>query len=634
MASHDRTDVEPHSLLFSGKQRVYRLKFVLKLLLITMLLLLICNLNVNTLNIRDFAILMTIAVLALLYFFVSQDTTSIISAVLIWGLTILAAYVGWNNGGLFSSTVVVFPCMIILAIILSNKFVYIPIFLFTVLTFFFFPYADSIGLLEPIPTIGYLSTWGKAADLSIMIAFFSLSTLLFSKDFRKIFNQLHAKNKQLERALMESVKLSNYDELTQLPNEHACNKDLTLRLESCARSGKILAFITLDLRSLSAINNTFGHSVGDMLIQELAIRLSALAGQDGDLYRFQGNEFVMLKSCSDYQEASASSQQLLQATSEAFNILEYEIETTGSIGIAIAPFDGESLELLRKKSHIALFNAKENRPNEYQFFDEDMTYQAETKYQLIRALKKAIENREFELYYQPKVELSSKNIIGAEALIRWDRPDHGMIPPDIFIALAEDSGLITDITKWVIKEAISACKDWHQAGLKNLTVAINLSAVDFRRGNLPQLIFNALSKEHLSPEYLELEITESILCDDISHVQSQIEELHGKGVTLAIDDFGTGYSNLSYLSQFNVTTLKIDQSFVRNINDSEYDYHIIKAIIQMSHSLGIANVAEGIEDSETLDKLATLNCQFGQGYLWAKPLPNSDFVKLIQENIQ
>lgn len=621
-----------NNLLFDANRRISQLRTLLRLILLIVSSLLATHFIQYDFNQTHIALISTIFVLSLFYVFLTLDTSSIISGMLIWGLTILTLFLAWHNGGLYASAITALPGILMLAIISTNRVVFIPLVLFILLAIYALGYAHVFGLIAFESTDQIEFVWRKAFDISVVLFSFSLVMSFISKDILNLFRNLSQQNETLLNEKNEAIKLGNYDDLTELPNERLCFEGLESLITIAKKKGSILAFITLDIHNYKDICSSLGHSQGDLVLKELAVRLLVLFNDQPYLYRFPGNEFVILHPAIDYEEVSVFAEQILQALTSPFMIREYEIELLGAIGVAIAPFDGDSMELLRKKSHLALYKIKDKKTCEYHFYDEDLESIESNKYQMIKALKLALENDEFELYFQPKVDLSNGKIIGAEALIRWHRPNHGMVPPDVFIGLAEESGLIVDLTKWVAKNAIQACKGWHSADLNHLSVAINLSAVDFRRGNLPQTIFKMLNNACLSTHYLELELTESMIIDDQSHVQSQILELHTKGVMLAIDDFGTGYSNLGYLSRFNVTTLKIDQSFIKRMNDTQHDYLIVKAIIQLGQSLGISIVAEGVEDQENAELLKQLNCQYGQGYYWSKPLKNEDFIQLVKKH--
>ncbi|MDP2560676.1 bifunctional diguanylate cyclase/phosphodiesterase [Psychrobium sp. 1_MG-2023] len=615
------------STFFSSIQRVNQLRLVMKLLFIALSLLAIRSFSADVITPSAYALTASLVVVIGLYYLITPDTTNIITAMLLWGLIILTVYILWNNSGLYNSAIIVLPCLMVISVMLTSRLIYIPMLLFIIATLVFLSYAKTVGLITPVLQTDDGSYWARSIDMSVIIIFFTLNAMFFANDFQLLLRKITKKNKTLANELANARQRGNYDQLTELPNEQLCNENLSGLIAQASASGDDLAFITLDIHHLRSINNTFGHSVGNQLLVEIAKRLRTLETASTSVYHFQGNEFVILKECHDHQEAIGITEQIFQAITLPFRISEYDIEVSGAIGVATAPFDGSDLDTLRKKSHIALYNVSSDLG--YQFFEQEMASIAAARYQLAKALKQAIKNQEFELYYQPKVDLTDGDVIGAEALIRWNRPDFGMVSPDVFITLAEESGLITEITRWISLEATKACKEWHNLGFPHLSIAINLSVSDFKRGNLPQLIFKALNQAGLAAHFLELELTESMLIDDINHIQTQVQELHNKGISFAIDDFGTGYSNLGYLTKFNVSTLKIDQSFVRQVNESEHDYHIIKAIIQMSESLGIINVAEGIEDEKTMNKLANLNCQIGQGYLWSKPLPADQFIQFL-----
>jgi diguanylate cyclase (GGDEF)-like protein len=574
----------------------------------------------------EIAIVVCILVISLLYYWANMDTASIVIGLALWSLTILATYLAWRNHGLFDTAILAFPCIILLALVLGSEVLSIPLILYIQSTILFFMYAHTSGLIET-KELAEHSSKVRAIDIVVLFSFFSAVTFIYIRDIKKTLTRQFNKNQKLKIQLEQTSQLVNFDPLTSLPNERICRPDILTLLANLPSSGNTLSFMTLDLHNLRSINNSLGHDVGDALLKQLSQRLMSLKKDKEHIYRFQGVEFVFLKLSSSHEEIEVFKEQIFQATSLPFYINEYEIELFVSIGISIAPFDGDNLETLRKKSHLALHQANSRNINTFHYYDESMTSTENNKYQLIQALKSALLNNELELYYQPKVNLKNNQITGAEALIRWHSAELGMVPPDIFIPVAEESGIIIDITKWLINEACNTCLHWHKQGLEHLNVAVNLSPVDFRRGNLPQIVLKALQKSGLSPHYLELEITESMIIDDVSHIQNQIRQLHSKGITFSIDDFGTGYSNLGYLNKFNVTTLKIDRSFIKNIHLSEHDFLIVKAIIKMSRSLGISNVAEGVENQEAAQLLLEQQCEYGQGYYWSKPLAHEEFIK-------
>lgn len=578
------------------------------------------------------SLIVSIIIIFALYLWIDVDTTSTIVGIALWTLTLQATYLAWFYQGLFGVAIMAYPCIILLSLILGTRALSVSLLLSILLLVVLLIFAHSFGFMPDNSAM--LDDYSvRGIKVSLLLACFSVIAYIFVRDVRKEHQKVQFHNKSLTVQLKQSSELVNYDQMTQLPNERICEGEIRDKLESIIASGNKLSFMSIEPQNLASINTTLGHEIGDELIVQLAQRLLSLPHNDERLFRFQSNEFVFLKESNKHEEINAFNEQILQVTSQPFHVHDYEIELFISIGIAIAPFDAKNLEDLRKKSHIALTQTSGKNINTFHYYDESMISTENDKYQLIQELKLAISKDEFELYYQPKIDLKKNQITGAEALIRWNSPTRGIVSPDVFVPIAEDSGLIVDITKWLILQACHDCQFWHEHGLDNLTVAINLSPVDFRRGNLPLIVLKALQVSGLSPHYLELEITESLIIDDVSSIQHQIQQLHSQGVSFAIDDFGTGYSNLGYLTKFNVSTLKIDKSFVSDIHQSAHGLLIVKAIINMSRSLGIHIVAEGVEDIEVADLLKSLKCEYGQGYYWSKPLQNDQFIQFSNSNL-
>jgi len=295
----------------------------------------------------------------------------------------------------------------------------------------------------------------------------------------------------------------------------------------------------------------------------------------------------------------------------------------------VAPSEGTEFDELCDSADMAMYKAKEAGRNTFRFFNEELGNQANMRFDLAKGLRRAIAAQELEVYFQPQFDLTDDRIIGAEALLRWNRPGVGYIPPAKFIPVAEDTGLIVDIGRWVLIEACRECKRWHDLGFRDLKVAINLSPVQFSRPGIEQMLQYVQRDIGLDLAFVELEITESLLVDDACDTQQQLKDIHQAGALLAIDDFGTGYSSLSYLSKFNVDVLKIDQSFIRNLFNSKEDEIIVRVVIQLAKGLGIKVVAEGVEDLAELEWLQREHCDFGQGYYWAKPMPAGDFLDFV-----
>jgi EAL domain-containing protein (putative c-di-GMP-specific phosphodiesterase class I) len=339
-----------------------------------------------------------------------------------------------------------------------------------------------------------------------------------------------------------------------------------------------------------------------------------------------------LKRVPDFATLQDFCHQTIRLTILPLSISEYDFELNCSIGGAVTPFDGQTFEELNRKASFAVYKAREEESHSYHFYESDMEASINKRLNMNHELKIAIEQQQFELYYQPKVNLATNQFVGAEALIRWRKGDT-IIYPNEFIPVAEESGLIVEIGRWALETACAECAKWQKNELKGMTVAVNLSPIQFKRGNLPSHVFRALQKEELDPNLLDLEITESLFIEDAEHIERQIYLMVERGIYFAIDDFGTGYSNLNYLSKFNASSLKIDMSFVRNMEGNIQLQHIVNAIIKMSQVMELENVAEGVENAETAAILKAQGCLYGQGYYWSKPLPASEFVQLARAQI-
>ena len=424
--------------------------------------------------------------------------------------------------------------------------------------------------------------------------------------------------------------LAYHDVLTGLPNRLLVQEHFSTAKAIASRSGTRIALVFIDLDKFKTINDSLGHQVGDALLCSVAARLLENVRQSDTLCRQGGDEFLlMLPAVGEVGDLSPLLSKLIGCFAEPFLIEGHELSTTVSLGVAVYPEDGEAFDALRQKADLAMYQAKDAGRNTYRYFDPDMTREALEQMQIRNGLHRALERREFSLHFQPQVEISSGRHTGAEALLRWHHGEMGNISPARFIPIAEDSGLIVQIGAWVLQEACMQCARWQREGLEPFTVAVNLSAIQFRRGDLEQSVIDALNASGLDPALLELELTESILITGTDEVLAKVRRLKHLGVRLSIDDFGTGYSSLAYLKRFAVDRLKIDQSFVRNLAHDPEDAAIVRAIVQMARSLGLTTIAEGVEDEQTLAQLHIYGCTEAQGYLFSKPLPAEDLGRIL-----
>jgi diguanylate cyclase (GGDEF)-like protein len=427
--------------------------------------------------------------------------------------------------------------------------------------------------------------------------------------------------------------LAQHDGLTDLPNRILLNDRLTQSIALAHRRQRKLALLFLDLDHFKYINDSLGHAMGDRLLSAVAKRLRECVRGSDTVSRQGGDEFVILLSQVMHpQDAATSADKILLALSKPYRIDEYDMSITASIGIVTYPDDGAEAEVLLKNADFAMYQAKDSGRNNYQFFKSDLNVTALERQAIENDLRHAIERKELVLHYQPKVNLASGAISGVEALLRWRHPLRGLLHPSQFMSVAEEFGLIVPIGRWVLREGCRQARAWQDSGLAPIRVAINVSAVELRTKQYVEGVRTVLKETGLGPRYLELELTETFLVQDTSSTVVVLEALKSMGVQLALDDFGTGYSSLSSMRRFPIDTLKIDQSFVRNLTTDADDASIVSAVISMGSSLHMGVVAEGVETRDQLAMLRERNCPEGQGYLFGHPMVAEGIVPLLSLN--
>lgn len=428
----------------------------------------------------------------------------------------------------------------------------------------------------------------------------------------------------------ELARQANHDSLTGLPNRNL----LWDRIDgACARTqryGNFAAVVFLDLDNFKVVNDSLGHTRGDQLLRAVAARLQSALRATDTVARQGGDEFVLvLSDQKSEQQVAGELQRIVRLFLKPFPVDSQDVFITASMGAALHPQDAKDPESLMKSAELAMYRAKESGRNTYQLYTVEMQTRVTQRLALESGLRRALEQGEFELHYQPQVDLRSNRVFGCEALIRWRQADLGMISPATFIPLAEETGLIVPIGEWVLRTACRQCKKWQDAGLPAVTVAVNISARQFREKNLFHLVATILAETGLAPGQLELEVTESVIMHDAQQVIASLQAFRDMGVHLSVDDFGTGYSSLSYLKRFPVERLKIDQSFVRDLGTDADDAAIAQAIITLGHTLNLRVIAEGVETPEQLAFLRQHQCDEMQGYLFGKPMPVEEFGKLL-----
>lgn len=438
----------------------------------------------------------------------------------------------------------------------------------------------------------------------------------------------------IEERVQELLKVSHllqYDVLTELPNSTLLGDRLTQAIALAHRHDTQLAVMFIGLDRFKRINNALGYPVGDEVLQQVSHSLVATVRASDSVFRYGADEFVVVLSDIEHpQQTQHIAQKILTAVSATRHVAGHDLSVTASLGIAIYPDDsGNAVELI-KHAETAMRTRKEQGPDGFSFYTEDMNRRARHQQNLESAIRQALDREEFVLHYQPKLDLKSGKIVGAEALIRWFQPRSGWVNPGDFIPVAEDSGLIVPLTQWVLRQACEQVQAWRAMGLPPLCISVNISAIDFRQRDFVDNLVAILKQTDMQPHLLELEITESVLMQNVDETVKTLHTIKAMGVRLALDDFGTGYSSLSYLRRFPIDVLKIDQSFVRGLNVNNQDEQLISAIIGMGRSLELTIIAEGVETLDQLSFLQAQLCEEGQGFLFSKAVPAKDFAQLLQ----
>ena len=483
--------------------------------------------------------------------------------------------------------------------------------------------------VNEVPQVTLFSLFNICTIL-LVTAFF---VWLLASDWRAALKKLEIENERIRESHARIDKLAFHDSLTGLPNRLLARDRFEQAMALARRNQTSVALLYLDLDDFKAVNDSLGHSSGDLLLCDVAQRLTQAVRASDTVSRQGGDEFlIVMGSLGDDSDAAAMAAKISDLLTTPFQVNGLEVSTTGSLGIALFPADGDDFETLLKNADMAMYRAKESGRNAFRFYDAEMNTNVIEHLHLISGIRTALARNEFSLHYQPQFDLKSGRIIGAEALIRWRHPELGLVPPLKFIPVAERCGLIHELGRWVLNEACRQTRAWQDAGLPRLVIAINLSPVQFRRDDIERDIMNALAANKLAANFIELELTESLLIADSKDLTALLSRLRGLGLRLSIDDFGTGYSNLGYLKQFEVECLKIDQSFVRRMTENANDAGIVRAIIEMAHSLSLDVVAEGVENEAVLSRLIELGCEFGQGFHWSPALAPDDFVRFLSEH--
>ena len=534
----------------------------------------------------------------------------------------------WIGGGLQDTVVLTLPILLMIA----GQFLRPRYFVaFTVLLVLG---VGGVGLatLQGWRTAVFVDTdFNRFTDSVLILSAAGVLVWFVTRDVQMALRKLRDVIERHEASEKNLTYLAQHDTLTRLPNRRLGTELMVQAMASARRHEEPVALFFVDLDNFKAINDSLGHAAGDEFLLMVAQRLRTALRADDILCRQGGDEFLVGLPRTLHKEAiSQVAASLLRRFSAPFVLQGTEVLPTCSIGIAIFPQDGDTFEELLRRADLAMYQSKKAGRNAYRFFGPEMEGKPGGSLDVITGLRQSVRRGELVLNYQPVYSLATGRLTGAEALVRWISPAMGRVAPNDFIPAAETSGLIVDIGQWVLEEACRQMQTWHAAGYDDLSIAVNLSPVQFQRGNLEAVIERALARSWLAPQWLELEVTESTLVQDPEAFSQTLNRIKALGVKIAIDDFGTGYSNLSQLQRFAIDRLKIDQSFVRDLSKREQSKTLVTAIVQMARGLGLAITAEGVEDAATRDVLAGLGVDQVQGYYFAKPMTTDEFGALLQ----
>jgi diguanylate cyclase (GGDEF)-like protein len=485
-----------------------------------------------------------------------------------------------------------------------------------------------------LPSIAGSLTLDGNMRFSMSFAFltFLAYTLLQARNMSREYWEALINSVRLDAETKKRLHTLTYtDPLTGLPNRELFRDRLRQALAEARRTSQLVSVMSLGLDRFKKINDTLGHQAGDDLLREIARRLQGTIREGDTVSRLGGDTFAIICPMSqDTRNAARVAQKMMEALSRPTELAGLELVISASIGITVFPRDGENLDALLKNAEAAMFRVKDKGGNAYQYYKAEMNAQAMERLKIEARLRRALERNEFCLHYQPKIRLGDGRLAGFEALIRWCPPGEPMVPPGQFISVLEDTGLIVPVGEWVLREACRQNKAWQEAGLRPVTMAVNLSARQFRETDLAEQVEQILGEAGLDPQWLELEITESMLMDQMEQTQVTLNRLDRLGVSMAIDDFGTGYSSLSYLKSLPIDTLKIDRSFVKDIPADSNDVAVVQAVIAMAHNLKLRVVAEGAETAEQVTFLRAQGCDEMQGFYFSRPMKAEEFPPMIE----
>lgn len=545
--------------------------------------------------------------------------------ILLSSITIIASVLMWMNEGLKDSAFLTFPVILIIAGLLVKLWQFVVLLVVMLLYIFFLTFATTRWGLRVDTSIASYEDILKYSSIILLVAG-SLTWLVIS-DFVRSFSAVKRQFDQAIESQSHFAYLSQHDVLTKMPNRSLGRERIEQAILNAERHMTGVAVLFVDLDHFKDINDSLGHAAGDEFLIEVSSRLKSSVRKSDIVCRHGGDEFIVcITDVMVHDDIVAAASNITAAINKEFTLHEAQLDATCSVGVAVYPYDGLTYEDLLRKSDIAMYQVKESGRNDFCFFSENMNSGSIETSQMRAQLRHALNQKDFELYFQPVMSFTTDRIVGVEALLRWHHPSDGLIYPGSFIPAAEKSGIILDIDEWVVGEACRIMAEWQKSCFPEFYIAINISPIHFKKKNIVNIVSNALSSSGVDPRFIEIEVTESALINDSESFAEILKDLKSLGIRISIDDFGTGYSNLAYLQKFKADKLKIDQSFVRRLMNGEEEKAIVHAIIQMATSLRLTTTAEGVEDKATFDLLREYGCQEAQGFLIAAPVTATEFV--------
>ena len=542
----------------------------------------------------------------------------------LWCCTLeMCALIALNNA-VYDLMMMAIPLILFYAALFASKYTFISLLLFISV------YCSGLIWLimqgawpTPVPII----RWQAIVAVNVILAVAAVSSVVVAQDIRQLISRLTRQIVKLRRSHRKIVKLHKHDALTGLLSRY----DVSARFNRLARTSVALDVVFINIEKFKQINDAFGHTVGDHLLQHIAEQLLQRLGPNEYACRFGGDEFVLVLQAGPRSTNTSRLHELIAALSTETMIDGHGVTIAVSVGVATFPEHGEHFEPLCLMADTAMHKARMQREHAFLVYQPQWQKDHLAKLKYIRLLSEAIMQQQFFVEYQPKYQLNTLHITSVEALVRWQSPELGLVSPARFIPLAEETGLIEQLGAWVLQQACADCQQWRLQG-HNIGLAVNISAVQLASGRLPAVVEQVLQDTGLPAFYLELELTESMLMAHDTHIDAQINQLIMMGLRFSIDDFGTGYSNLHYLSRFSMATLKIDQSFIRNLVPESANYKLVQGIIGLAKTLGLSTIAEGIETADNLTLLKQLCCDTGQGFLLSRPLNKTALLALLASN--